>query len=252
MTTADNKFIIPAIAAIGAIGLAHLAFKATRRQQNSTQNDGEVYQRAPKIYYTPDDPSEVSACDYDSNPTVFGKLLRGELPARVLLATKDWFVFEDISPRAPLHALIIPKQRIRSVLELKETHLPFLRDIEALAINLVAKNLPLAHERGDFKLCFHIPPLNTVDHLHLHVLAPCSQMSSLAKSEFHTSGENCYNQIMRWNILLSEVIERLEQGLSPTPFVKDYRWTAVIYDTLSSLKTVLVPGERSNTIKSSL
>ena len=253
--TTNKKFIATAFGTMATIAAVTFAFKRTKENSHSNDHDDdesdekiEVYKRAPEIYYKPDDPSEISTYDYLSNPTVFGKILRGELPARVLLETQDWFVFEDISPRAPLHALIIPKRRIRSVLEFTASDLSLLKELNELANRLVMEHLPLAYHKGDFKLCFHIPPLNTVDHLHLHVLAPASQMSLLAKSEFHTSLENSNHQTMRWNILLSEVMKRLEQGLPPTPFDKDYRWTSVLHDTLSSLRTLIFSGKASATV----
>ena len=60
-----------------------------------------------------------SVYDYDSNPTVFGKILRGELRRRPILKESDNLIaFEDQKPKAKLHALIIPKRYIPTILDL--------------------------------------------------------------------------------------------------------------------------------------
>lgn len=222
------------------------ATKQKEEEEDDPQN--ESYKRAPLIYYKPSNESDIETYEYANNDTVYGKLLRAELKMRLLLETEDWVAFEDISPRAPLHGLIVPKKLVRSVLDFQDQshHLPLLQDLRRVAHGLLRDKLPLAYERGDYKLCFHIPPLNSVDHLHLHVLAPVSEMSSLARhGEFHTKSDNAQQRTIRWNIALDEVIARLETGKPPTPFRVDdnnHRWTTAIYETVSSLGTVIFPG----------
>ncbi len=48
------------------------------------------------------------AYDYDGD-NIFAKILRGEIPNRTVLDTEHALAFEDISPRAPVHVLVIPK-----------------------------------------------------------------------------------------------------------------------------------------------
>ena len=48
------------------------------------------------------------AYDYDDD-NIFAKILRGEIPNRTVLDTEHALAFEDISPRAPVHVLVIPK-----------------------------------------------------------------------------------------------------------------------------------------------
>ena len=74
-------------------------------QQQQQQQPVEFYERAPFVYYG-GNASDPETYDYDSNPTVYGKILRGELKTRFLLETERFVLFEDIMPRAPLHALI--------------------------------------------------------------------------------------------------------------------------------------------------
>ena len=46
--------------------------------------------------------------DYD-NSNIFAKILRGEIPNKTILETDHSLAFEDISPAAPVHILVIPK-----------------------------------------------------------------------------------------------------------------------------------------------
>jgi histidine triad (HIT) family protein len=53
---------------------------------------------------------------YDPN-NIFAKILRGELPCHKIYEDERAFVFLDIMPRAPGHALVIPKSPARNVLD---------------------------------------------------------------------------------------------------------------------------------------
>ncbi|PPR10998.1 MAG: putative HIT-like protein [Alphaproteobacteria bacterium MarineAlpha11_Bin1] len=48
--------------------------------------------------------------DYDNN-NVFAKILRGELPCEKVYETDHSLAFQDISPQAKVHVLVIPKGR---------------------------------------------------------------------------------------------------------------------------------------------
>jgi histidine triad (HIT) family protein len=54
---------------------------------------------------------------YDPN-NVFAKILRGELPAYKVYEDDRAFAFLDIMPRAPGHALVIPKAPARNILDI--------------------------------------------------------------------------------------------------------------------------------------
>lgn len=45
---------------------------------------------------------------YDSN-NIFAKILRGEIPCQKIHENDYGFAFYDINPKAPIHALVIPK-----------------------------------------------------------------------------------------------------------------------------------------------
>ena len=46
------------------------------------------------------------------NDTIFGKIIRKEIPSEIVYEDEDTLAFKDINPQAPIHILIIPKKLI--------------------------------------------------------------------------------------------------------------------------------------------
>lgn len=160
--------------------------------------------------------------DYSTNPTVFGKILQGSSKTKILDESTDFLAFQDIRPRAALHGLVIPKRYIPSILDVNDNNshsLQLTRQMEEMAHGLLKQQLtPKQYqEERDYILCFHIPPFNSVDHLHLHVLAPASEMQWVWR-------DIKYNTRKRWCISLDEVKVRIERGESAVPYTKTDPW----------------------------
>ncbi|KDQ15865.1 hypothetical protein BOTBODRAFT_130585 [Botryobasidium botryosum FD-172 SS1] len=74
-------------------------------------------------------------------------------------------VFRDRRPAALHHLLVVPKEHIGSVRELRKEHLPLLEKMGIAGRDALSSlGAPLETQRFGF----HIPPFNSVDHLHLH------------------------------------------------------------------------------------
>jgi histidine triad (HIT) family protein len=54
---------------------------------------------------------------YETN-NIFAKILRGELPCHKIYEDEGALAFLDIMPRAPGHALVIPKSAARNILDI--------------------------------------------------------------------------------------------------------------------------------------
>ena len=109
-----------------------------------------------------------------SNPTkpsdcLFCKILAGEVPSKEVLSTERTYAFRDISPAAPTHVLVIPRDHIENAAELRPEHADVLAAVIATA-NQVAQQEGIA-ERG-YRLVFNVgeDALNSGPHLHLHVV----------------------------------------------------------------------------------
>jgi len=46
---------------------------------------------------------------------LFCKIATGEIPAEIVKEGDDWVAFRDISPQAPTHVLIIPREHIATL-----------------------------------------------------------------------------------------------------------------------------------------
>ena len=104
-----------------------------------------------------------------TEPSVFTRILRGEIPGEILLQTEDVFVIRDIAPKAPLHLLVIPKtDAYQDVTRLGEGD-------PALLAAMVAAAKAAAAQAGytDFRLIFNtgLGAGQTVFHVHAHVMA---------------------------------------------------------------------------------
>ena len=53
------------------------------------------------------------AKDIQENQTIFGKILRGEIPADRVYEDDKILAFKDIAPKARVHVLVIPKKHLQ-------------------------------------------------------------------------------------------------------------------------------------------
>ena len=52
--------------------------------------------------------------------TIFGKILRGEIPADLVYEDEHAIAFLDIQPQAPVHVLVIPRKPIVSLADAQD------------------------------------------------------------------------------------------------------------------------------------
>ncbi len=104
-----------------------------------------------------------------SEPSIFTRILQGEIPAEIIAETENAFAIRDVAPQAPVHLLVITKsQDYRNVVELAAGDPALLAEVVGLANSVAAE-----HADGDFRLVFNTGPGagQTVSHVHAHVLA---------------------------------------------------------------------------------
>ena len=104
-----------------------------------------------------------------TEPSIFTRILNGEIPGEILAETDRLFALRDIAPQAPVHLLVIPKtQEHRNVAELAAGDPALLAELIAFAEKLAVEHT----EDGDFRLVFNTGANagQTVFHVHAHVL----------------------------------------------------------------------------------
>jgi histidine triad (HIT) family protein len=102
--------------------------------------------------------------------TIFEKIARKEVPARIVYEEDDLVAFHDNNPQAPVHVLIIPKRCISRIGEASEADADVLARM-LLATKKIAKQLGV-YESGYRLVINHGPDAGeSVPHLHMHLLA---------------------------------------------------------------------------------
>ena len=99
---------------------------------------------------------------------LFCKIVRGEIPAKIVYQDDDILAFNDIRRAAPVHFLVIPKRHIDSLLTVSDAD-------QALLGKMLAIAPQIAREQGlqaGFKMAVNtgLAGGQEVFHLHLHVL----------------------------------------------------------------------------------
>ena len=103
-----------------------------------------------------------------SEPSIFTRILNGEIPSEIIAQTDRLFAIRDIAPQAPVHLLVIPtSQDYHDVVELAAGDPGLLAELVAFAAELAAE-----HTDGQFRLIFNTGAAagQTVFHVHAHVL----------------------------------------------------------------------------------
>ncbi len=100
---------------------------------------------------------------------LFCKIVAGDIPANILHDTDDALAFRDIDPKAPTHVLVIPREHIATVNDLRPAH-------EALIGNLFTIARKIARDEGVAESGYRLV-MNcgkgagqSVFHVHLHLL----------------------------------------------------------------------------------
>ena len=101
--------------------------------------------------------------------TLFTKIINREIPADIVYEDDLCLAFRDITPQAPVHILLVPKQPIPKIVDAEGSD-------QALLGHLLLKAGQVASEQG-YGDAFRLVVNNgakagqTVFHLHIHILA---------------------------------------------------------------------------------
>ncbi|XP_012270336.2 histidine triad nucleotide-binding protein 3-like isoform X2 [Orussus abietinus] len=112
---------------------------------------------------------------------IFCKILSGQEPGEKVYEDDHVACIKDIHPASTHHYLIIPKTHIPNAKVLTQKD-------EEIFDKLVATVDVVAELQGfdlsSVRTGFHWPPFNTINHLHLHVIAPLENMDFLRRIMF--------------------------------------------------------------------
>jgi histidine triad (HIT) family protein len=98
---------------------------------------------------------------------IFCKIVSGEIPAGIVYEDEHVLAFDDLSPQAPVHVLVIPKRHFASLAD----------EVDAVTLGaLLAAAHAVARVKGadasGYRVIVNTGPdaQQTVPHLHVHVM----------------------------------------------------------------------------------
>lgn len=102
--------------------------------------------------------------------TIFGKIIRREIPADIVYEDEQLIAFRDIHPQAPVHVLFVPKTPIATLNDLAADQATLLGQL-FLAAAAYAKREGFAEDGYRCVINCNANGGQTVFQLHLHLLA---------------------------------------------------------------------------------
>lgn len=122
-------------------------------------------------------------------PTLFTKIIQGEVPCHKLLEDDRFLSFLDIRPINPGHALVIPKKEVDYVFDVEDALLKdillFARKVaKAIEKTVSCKRIGIMVAGLEVPHChFHLVPINSVGDLNFAKAQPASQEDLAALAE---------------------------------------------------------------------
>jgi histidine triad (HIT) family protein len=101
--------------------------------------------------------------------TIFGKIIKKEIPAEIVYEDDEVLAFKDIAPQAPVHILIIPKKEIPTSNDIADEDAPLIGKLFVVAKKL-ARDFGVADSGYRLVINCNRDAGQAVYHLHLHLL----------------------------------------------------------------------------------
>jgi len=98
---------------------------------------------------------------------LFCRIVRKEIPAKIVAETEDCVAFNDINPKAPVHVLVIPRQHVPSIGTVTDPTM--VGKLTQLAAQIAERE---GVAESGYRLVFNTnaDAGQTVFHVHLHLL----------------------------------------------------------------------------------
>jgi histidine triad (HIT) family protein len=100
---------------------------------------------------------------------IFCKIVAGEVPSEEVASTDGAYAFRDIEPGAPTHVLVVPRQHIADASVIGPEHAGVMTEMLQLARRVAERE---GVDKSGYRLVLNVgeDALNSVPHLHVHVL----------------------------------------------------------------------------------
>jgi histidine triad (HIT) family protein len=101
-------------------------------------------------------------------PTLFERILAGEIPGNFVARGDLWGAFLDVFPRRSGHTLVVPKRPVQHLKDLPVEELAALME----GVQETQKRLSKYFGTNDFSIIIHDGPIagQEISHVHIHVI----------------------------------------------------------------------------------
>lgn len=100
---------------------------------------------------------------------IFCKIIKGEIPGKFVHRDENIVAFYDISPKAPVHVLVLPVKHMESMKDLEDTDKDMAGQL-MIAVKKIAEKLNIAEEGYKVVINNGSGAGQLVFHLHIHLL----------------------------------------------------------------------------------
>ena len=100
---------------------------------------------------------------------IFCRIVAGDVPSPLVYSDDEVVAFDDVSPVAPVHVLVVPRQHVGALAGLDESAEPLLGRMLIVAERIAAER---GVDESGHRLIINQGPDagQAVDHLHLHLV----------------------------------------------------------------------------------
>ncbi|XP_046974855.1 adenosine 5'-monophosphoramidase HINT1-like [Vanessa cardui] len=112
---------------------------------------------------------ELAQTASEGGDTIFGKILRKEIPAKFVYEDDQCVAFNDVNPQAPTHILVIPRKPISQLSKAEDADEQLLGHLLIAARKVAAQQ---GLDKSGFRLVINDGKngAQSVYHLHIHIL----------------------------------------------------------------------------------
>lgn len=135
----------------------------------------------------------------DGELCLFCSVANGHTDTEILIRDDELLCFQDARPGARHHYLVIPRTHVGNCMTLRKEHVNLVERMEEMGKSALQRNK--VTNLDDVRFGFHLPPFSSVPHLHLHVIAPASELSSRSLTRY--GPQSC------WFITVDKVLQQL-------------------------------------------
>ena len=135
---------------------------------------------------------------------LFCNIVEKKEPARIVLENEHFVAFKTIKPYSSNHLLVVPTKHVKNLAALAGPEdANMIHEMEAFG------KAALGKDADDAQFSFHVPPYNSIDHLHLHCIGARSTMTLAGSLKYWQETFYCWSAKRAAALVLQRELSKL-------------------------------------------